>query len=250
MQRFTSTLASAIFFVLIITSDSLSQPVMTEDFPPLNFLDEGEHLKGPSVEIVQNIMKTIGLKANIKVYPWARSYQMVHREANAVLFSMIRSPKREELFKWAGPIAEKEAVLFAKKGSGIVVNDINDAKKVKRIGVQLQYAYEQDLKEKGFGNIDSVAKDKFNVKKLVLGRIKLWYTDYYGGIEIAKKEKLDDQIELVFTVKKTYLYIAFNRMTPDITVQKWQNALDKLKKDGTVSKIFDKYNLSMLAPEE
>lgn len=250
MRSFTTVLVLATFFVIIIASDSLSQPVMTEDFPPLNFLDERKELKGPSIEIVRNIMEAIGFKATIKEYPWARGYQMVQREANAVLFSMVRSPKREKLFKWVGPIAEKKAVLFAKKGSGIVINDINDAKKVKSIGVQMQYAYEQDLKEKGFKNIDSVGKENRNVRKLVHDRINLWYTDYYGGIEIAKNEKLDDQIELVLTVKKTYLYIAFNKMTPDIMVQKWQNALDKLKKDGTVSKIFDKYNLSTLAPEE
>ncbi len=221
---------------------------MTENFPPLNFINEGK-LRGPSVEIAQSIMKTIGLKDDIKLYPWARGYMLAQKKANAVLFSMVRSPEREGLFKWVGPIAKKKAVFFTKKGSHIVITELNDAKKVKNIGVQIEYIYEQDLIEKGFKNIDRVAEDRFNVKKLVKGRIQLWYTDYYGGTELAKKEKLGDRIEPVFTVKKTYLYIAFNKITPDSTVQQWQNALDKLKKDGTVNKIFERYNLSILAPE-
>jgi len=37
------------------------------------------------------------------------------------------------------------------------------------------------------------------------------------------------------------LYIAFNKNTPDTIIEKWQKALDDIKKDGTYQKILNKY---------
>ena len=42
---------------------------LTEDLPPLNYLDDGK-LVEPSVEIVQEIQRRIGSEEHIQVYPW------------------------------------------------------------------------------------------------------------------------------------------------------------------------------------
>ena len=38
---------------------------------------------------------------------------------NTALFSMTRTAKRENLFKWVGPLAEKRFAIYAKKGTNI-----------------------------------------------------------------------------------------------------------------------------------
>lgn len=51
----------------------------------------------------------------IHVWPWARSYETVMRNQNAVLFSAARTKVREDMFKWAGPILTLSIGLVAKK---------------------------------------------------------------------------------------------------------------------------------------
>jgi len=48
-------------------------------------------------------------------------------------------------------------------------------------------------------------------------------------------------LEPVFTVSNTYLYIAVSLGTPDEMVRKWQSVLDGLKADGTFEKIYRRY---------
>lgn len=91
-----------------------AQPLtlITEDYPPLNFVTNGQ-LKGPSVEIVERIRAKLGLKQEIqeiKVYPWARGYRFLQTKANTELFSTARTKQREALFKWVGPVAQNKSV--------------------------------------------------------------------------------------------------------------------------------------------
>lgn len=244
-----------IILLLIVTSmfapisNLYSSPVIiSENFPPLNYLENGK-LKGPAAEVVQQIMQTLGLHKNkIKVYPWARGYETVQRQSNTALFSTVRNQERESLFKWVGPLAVKRAVFFAKKDSDITITKLDDARNVNSIGAQIKYVYERDLLNAGFTNVDSVPADRLNVSKLVNDRISLWYTGYYSGLILAKNEKLEELIKPVFTVKKIYLYIAFNKQTRNDTIHEWQRSLDRMKKEGAVNAIFEKYDMSVLLP--
>ena len=249
MKKPALALFTAIFFLAMPPPGLAGEiTVISEDFPPLNYLDDGR-LKGPSADIVRRIVHSVGAKdSQIDVYPWARGYLSVQKKPNTALFSTVRNPEREHLFKWVGPLAVKRAVFFAEKNSDIVISDLHDAKRVKAIGVQIQYAYERDLMNAGFKNIDSVPEDRLNLSKLVNGRISLWYTGYYSGFGIAEKEGLRHMIKPVFTVKKIELYIAFNRQTDDTVVTRWQDALEHLNETGTTRKIFTRYNMEPLMP--
>ena len=55
-------------------------------------------------------------------------------ENDPVAFEMSYTKVREDKFKWVGPLATKRDILVAKKGSGIKINSLEDAKKVKCIG--------------------------------------------------------------------------------------------------------------------
>jgi len=162
-------------FVLVASMFIFSvQPLLsTENLPPLNYLKDGI-LVGPSVEIVKEIQRRVGSHEQIKVYPWARAYKMALEEENVVLFGMTHTKVREDLFKWVGPLATKRDILVAKKGSGIKINSLEDAKKVKRIGTLRDDTRERLLKSHGFANLESVSDEQKNAKKLVLGRIDLW----------------------------------------------------------------------------
>ncbi|WP_167505862.1 substrate-binding periplasmic protein [Desulfosediminicola flagellatus] len=214
--------------------------IMTEEFPPFNYTQDGK-LTGLSSEVMVELTKRVGHQMNAEVLPWARAYGLIQRKDGLILYSMTRTEAREELFKWVGPIASNKWVFFTKKGSGIVINSLEDAKKVKAIGAYKEDAAETFLKEQGFTNIDSVPNDELNVPKLMGGRIDLWIVGELQGIHKAKQKGESDNLEKVFDVKDTQLYIAFSKNTPDEVITTWQSALDAIKADGTYDAIVKKY---------
>jgi polar amino acid transport system substrate-binding protein len=46
-----------------------------------------------------------------------------------------------------------------------------------------------------------------------------------------------EQCQIVYTILEQPKYIAFSRQVDDLTVQRWQMALDEIKKDGTFENI-------------
>jgi len=216
--------------------------LMTEDYPPYNYPDAKGKASGISVDIVREIIKKTGDTDNIEVLPWARSYKKIQKQRDQVLFVMTRTPKRENLFKWVGPVAPNNWVLFGAPNSNIKLNSLEEAKDSKyTIGTYKNDACETFLKDKGFHNLASVPDDKLNPKKLKAGRIDLWIVGEYQGIIKAKNNCKNCVPKKILNVKDTQLYIAFSKDISDKIVASWQKELDILKSNGKYQKIMDKY---------
>ena len=217
--------------------------IFTENLPNLNYIKDGE-LVGLSVDIVKEIQKRVGSHEQIKVLPWARAYKMALQEENVVLFSMTHTESRKDLFKWICPLVTKRDILVAKKGSGIAINSLEDAKKVKRIGTIRDDSKERLLKSHGFTNLESVSDEQKNAKKLILGRIDLWVNKQPGLKTVCDLAGVDyNQIEEVFHLRKRDLCIAFSKNTSDSIVQKWRNAFNDMLADGTILQIRNKWDV-------
>jgi ABC-type amino acid transport substrate-binding protein len=242
MKKFFLLVASVIIFsVQPLLSAEVT--ILTENLPPLNYLKDGV-LVGPSVEIVKEIQKRVGSHEHIKVFPWARAYEMALEKENVVLFGMTHTKDREDKFKWIGPLSTKRDILVAKKGSGIVINSLEDAKKVKRIGTLRDDTRERLLKSYGFTNLESVSDEQKNAKKLAAGRIDLWTYKKPGLKTVCELAGVDcNEFEEVFHLRKIDVSIAFSKKTSDSIVEKWRNAFNEMLNDGTIQRIRDKWNV-------
>jgi polar amino acid transport system substrate-binding protein len=222
---------------------SASLQILTEDLPPLNYVKNGA-LVGPSVEMVQEIQRRIGSTEEIQVYPWARAYQIAQKEENVVLFGMSHTPSRENKFKWVGPLATKRDILVAKKGSNLVINSLEDAKKVRRIGVLRDDTKEEFLEMHGFSNLERVSDERKNAQKLMLGRIDLWVFKKPGLKTVCELAGVDfDAVEEVFNLRETRVDIAFSLNTADAVVEQWRKAFADMLADGTVKAIRKKWDV-------
>ncbi len=242
-KLFILMVAFFLFFAQSSMADELM--ILTEDLPPLNFVKDGV-LVGPAVEIVKEIQRRVESNEQIQLYPWARAYKMALEEENIILFGMARTKVRQNKFNWIGPIAWKRDILVAKKGSGIKINSLEDAKKVDHIGTLRDDTKEIFLKRHGFTNLVSTHDDQKNAKRLIYGRIDLWATKKPGLITSCDLAGVNyHDIEEVFAMRESEISIAVSKKTSNSIVQKWKAAFNEMLTDGTILQIKKKWNMKL-----
>lgn len=212
-----------------------------EDYP-VQFFDKQGQLTGMSIEIVKEIQRRLGVADAIQVVPWARGLDKLDRDPNTMLLTMARTPEREALYQWVGPVVVVEYGLYAKSSSTLQVRNLDDAKKVGLIGVYRNDIRDQTLTRFGFTNLDRAASNVSSFKKLMIGRIDL-VADTRLGAErqaVALGYQASD-VKLVFPLFKTYLYFGVSKSTDHYVVARWNAVLEGMKKDKTFLKIQKKY---------
>jgi polar amino acid transport system substrate-binding protein len=233
MKRLVAILLAGLF-ILIACNAPVAETkirVISEEYPPFNYTDDKGSFTGSSTEVVKSIMGKLGVNIPIEVMPWAKAYDLVQQEPGTALYSMARSAEREHMFMWVGPIGSYENWLYAKKGSDIKVNTIDEARAVRKIAAVKDEAGQINLAQQGFINFEITATTPDGLKKLMAGDVDLWLGTKDDLDTAAKKAGVNpDDIEPAVFVHKLDLYIAFNKNTPFATVDAWQKALDSLKK--------------------
>ncbi len=251
MKSIKTVLAITLSFIVLCSCSTIKKSgispkenelqILTEDYPPLSFEKDGE-VTGFGTEVVREILHRLNITDNIRILPWEEGYNLCLKNPNVVLFTMKRTELRENLFHWIGPIGSNNTIFYAKKGSGIQINNMEDAKNVSKIATCSAWFSEQDLKDAGFTNLVSSLVPTENVRQLVAGEVDLSiFTDItIPEIAIQAGYSIDD-LEPVFTVSTGYFYIAISKTTPQNFVELWKQTFQAMYEDGAFEKIYEKW---------
>ncbi len=248
-MRFISLVISIISLAILSTQacaqneNETSLGLYCENDRPLQFYDSEQKLTGLTVEIVREIQARLGNADVIQVVPWARGMDKLNHVPNTFLFTMARTPEREHLYQWIGPLISIEYGLYVKADSQIKINTLDDAKKIGLIGVYRDDIRDQTLSRLGFTNLDRASSNTSSFKKLMIGRIAA-YADAKKGVGISANMagyRISD-VKLAYTLFKNPLYIAVSKSTDPMIVQRWNSALDDMKKDKSFLKLLRKYH--------
>jgi polar amino acid transport system substrate-binding protein len=215
----------ALLGVLVLTSGCISgseyvsvpHPGLvyyTEQMPPYNYKENGT-LQGISVDLPEVVTERMGAKVSrteVHLVPWTEGYQAVLTQNNTVLFSMARTPERENLFKWAGPFTTMDFVVFAPMSSNIVISSPEEFDQY-RIGV-VEDSVENDLLL-GHGVNASVLVHGQTPGELFRmlegGQIDLWATGALAGRYQMIQEGDPNTYESVYALGENDLYYGFSR---------------------------------------
>jgi len=219
--------------------------IITEEFPPFNYAGPDGKAAGQSSDVVNGILTRLNQKAAIEILPWSEGYNLASTGPRVALYSTGRTSERENLFRWVGPVASFEYMLYAKNGTSLQISSLEAAKKVGNIGVVKDDVRHQFLLENRFGNIVTCSSDAGCLRSLMDGSIDLWLGSSASAADIARNVGIDPSaLKAIYPVRTMDMYIAFSTDTPDSVIKNWQDVLDAMKRDGTFDAIRKKYGFT------
>ncbi len=217
--------------------------IYTEDSPPGSYVQSGRPV-GFSVDLVREILRRLKQPDTISVVPWSRGYTLARSASNVALFATTRLAQREKQFHWVGPLYTQTWAFYGRRGAGIRLRSLKQARKVKRIGTYLKDAKEQYLRSQGFKNLVSANRNSSNIRHLIDGKIDLWVSSDFNMPYLVRQAGYDPRrFERVYAFRKVSNYIAFSRDTPLAVIRDWQRSLEGMKKDGTYRQIARKHKV-------
>lgn len=219
--------------------------IVTEEFPPYNYSDDG-FAKGLSSEVVQAVLAETGLTAEFLFLPWARAYLTAQNTKNTVIFSIGRIPEREDLFEWIGVIAPYNTSLYKLASrTDLTIVSLSDAKDYS-IGVSVEDVIYQYLKSQNFTNLDIVGEDVLNIRKLALSRLDLIAFDEAASQYYLDLEDIDpalfDRIYRLDDISGG-LYMAINKDSDPELIRSLKSGLEAIKADGTYDQILNRHRV-------
>ena len=209
---------------------------ITEEYPPYNFTDKDGNITGQCTEIVRAIMERTGQQEPIEIMPLDEGISLAEKGPDIAIYSLNKTPEREPLFQWVGPISNYEQAFYTKKGSAITINNLEDAKENGVISVYKGDAGALFLASQGFENLYESPTDIEALKRLMDGTAQLWLGNIKGlEITCEKAGVNPDDLELLpIVVIQADLFIAFSEDVPESTVIAWQDALNALKTERDI----------------
>lgn len=215
---------------------------ISEEFKPYNYTESGQ-ARGLSVDLLKLIWRRMGVAEQpIQFLPWARGYEMTLKDNMTALFATARTPGREKLFKWAGPIVSSRIMLIARAGSSINLTSFEDAEGL-RVGVVRNYGTENTLKKHdGFIKLVSVKSPKLNFGMLHEGRLDLIAIDWRTFKQLITKYDLEEaDFKVALEYEKTGIFYAFSKDVPDELIARFQKALDDIRRTTTYRNLVNHY---------
>lgn len=210
----------------------------TEDYPPYNFQDEDGGLSGISTDVLREALERAEIEASFRLLPWARAYAAAQQRPGACVYSTGRTPEREPLFEWVGPLSDNDWAAFSHPDADVEAESVGDLHML-RVGGFRGDATSAYLESRGV-DIDYVSHDALNARRLQAGRIDVWVTGSRVAPWLARREGTGP-VEQRFVFREVDLYLACHPDTDPDTLARLRSALQAMEADGATEEIRDHY---------
>lgn len=218
--------------------------IVTEEWAPYNYEDNGQ-LTGMSTEVVRAIMALTGDDFEIDLLPTMRATYALQNRPRTIMYSMFRTPEREPLYKWVGPIVEESIHPYRVSGTAAPITSLEQLMHAPQITTRHAGLVPRMLESLGFRNLDKSAAESNQLYRMLLaGRTELIVGDTDAGVAyysrqlgIAPGTLRRVPIELY----RSSLYIAFSHDSDDALVAAWAAALATLRRSGELTRIQRRY---------
>lgn len=211
--------------------------VVTEEFPPYNYTAKDGCFTGACTEIVRRTLDLAGLTPNLQVLPWARAYETAVKRPGVLIYTILRTEKREDLFHWIGPLVPTLDINFYRLASrpDVRVRCLDDARRystaIMRDGVTHHY-----LKSQGFRDgreLDIASSEVLGLNKVLAGRVDLAIgNDLSVPWRLRAMGRSPDELVKLIPFMHSGYYMAFGKNTDPTLVERVRAAFEKASARG------------------
>ncbi|MDN2695585.1 transporter substrate-binding domain-containing protein [Janthinobacterium sp. SUN073] len=223
----------------VLCGEVRAQPleILTAEIAPMAFSKDGK-LTGFCVEVVAEIQRRLGDRAPMRLVPWARAYLMAQNGANVVLVCPKRTAERERQFLWVGPLLVSQTNFYARRGAGIRLGSVSDAKALPGVMTPRAFYSHSYLRQAGFANLEVVNNSATMLAMLLAGRYPLMVLDQEQLPALLEQAGVTaDAVELVYPIFSIGSYVTFPLSSDPALVMRWQRTFERMKRDGAYDAI-------------
>ena len=216
--------------------------LIIQEFAPYGYTNpKTKVIEGYLTEKVQAIIKRSGTTSSISSTSLARGMQATKANPNTCLLNLRRTPERENLFSWVGPLTTTAWVLYARNDDTHILKTIEDAKPY-RIGSYKNSATGMELAELGY-KIEFATSDDENPNLLMMNRIDYWIVAEQRGMYIAQQQGYGADMSKVAKYKTVELYMLCNKDFPKKKLEQLNRINKEIDHDGTMQKLLRQYGI-------
>lgn len=239
-----STLISVLLCLLLSAPARADHyQVVTEEWPPYNYSENGQ-ITGMTTEIVRAIMKVTGHDLTIVLAPSMRASLILKMRPRTIMYSMFRTPEREHVYKWVGPILE-EAIHPYQLAAAPPVTSLEQLLHAPQITTRHAGLLPDMLQSLGFKNLDKSATESVQLYRMLLSdRTAIIIGDTDAGVAYQSRQlniAPGTLRQIPIELYRSSLYIAFSRDCEDDMVDSWSSALETLRQSGELERIQRRY---------
>lgn len=236
------TIALGLITALLGTGAAGAQPVrvLTFDVPPFSIKSPGPSgQRGVYVEIMQAVLKDLGIEASIEVVGNAEGQKIAREGRNVVFFPLARNPEREAQYRWIDVALEQKLgfVTLAEKGP---ILSLDEGRKVKRLGAIEGSSALRYVESRGFENIVRGSAVDL-VPMLADGRIDAYFSGFLILQNVARDKGIQARFAFGLAPVIGQPWFAAGPDSPAIDIARWQAAFAKLRDSGELDRIKERY---------
>ncbi len=130
---FLLTIGFCVVFNSAFSADVTSVTMIEDPWPPYTLGDAGkEPTGGIAVAFTKEIFKRIGVKADLKLYPWKRCLNLIKTGDRDGLMLLTKNAEREGYMVFTDPIMEdRDLIWYLADRPAVVWSDFKDLKGLK-----------------------------------------------------------------------------------------------------------------------
>ncbi|MFL1517591.1 cystine ABC transporter substrate-binding protein [Pseudomonas prosekii] len=210
-------------------------------YPPFSFVDADGKLAGFEVEFSEALAKELGVKVKLQPTKWEGILAALEsKRLDAVINQVTISEERKKKYDFSEPytVSGIQALVLTKKAADLNIKSAADLGG-KKVGVGLGTNYEEWVKKNvPTADVRTYEDDPTKFQDLRVGRIDAILIDRLAALEYAKKAKDTTAAGEAFSRQEAG--VALRKGEPELLAA-INKAIDKLRADGTLSKLSEKY---------
>ncbi|MDV7339175.1 transporter substrate-binding domain-containing protein [Terasakiella sp. A23] len=212
-------------------------------YPPFIFEKAGR-VTGVASDLVREISRRLGLKAEITILPWARSLSAVKSGKADGIFTIFRTPEREKFLNYVDEVlVQQDVSLFVRYQSLFFkpeeVAETPDVLIGLRRAVNYGAWFSKQIDQKKWHNISYANSDPALLRKLVSARVDVVpmnrHVAYYHMEDLGVFGRVR---EIYPSIERVDSFVAFSKVLHTQSIaDMFARTLRDMKRDGSYREI-------------